>query len=118
MAAIYNSKSPLARCSQCGVQRQFHTASDVPHSADRDHDFTAETIEDFEPGDLTPAQLVDAIDGAAARWQKLTNGNPTDADWDAADKLDARAKACRTELRERVLAVFGVDWEDLTGALS
>lgn len=97
MATIHAPTSPVARCSSCGVQRQFHTASDVPHSSDRDHDFVAETIEDFEPGDLTPAQLVSEI-------------------FDRPNTL--RAVSCGDELRARVRTVLGVAWDDLSEALA
>jgi hypothetical protein len=94
MATIWRPDQPLARCSVCGVARQFHFASDVPRSADRDHEFVAETIDDFEPGDLTPEQLVYAIAGASGR-----------------------VAACREELKARVRTVFGVTWDDLLGAV-
>jgi len=118
MATIWSPTSPLARCSTCGVQQQFHTASTVPHSADRDHPFVAETIDDFEPGDLTPEQLVVAITIASLRSAKLTApANVPDADWDEASRLDDRVSACRTELKARFRAVFGVDWDDLMGSI-
>lgn len=118
MAAIYAPTSPLARCSLCGVQRQFHIASDVPRSADRDHEFVAETIDDFEPGDLTPEQLVYAIPGDSGRSHNLTNNEPVSyAAWEEASRLDARVEACRTELKARVRVVFGVDWDDLMGSI-
>lgn len=96
MATIYASTSPVARCSVCGVHRQFHFKSDVPHSADRDHAFVAETVADFEPGDLTPAQLVDEI---------------------FAHPNTARAVACGVELRARIASEWGIGWEDLQEAL-
>ena len=118
MATIYAPTSSVARCSTCGVQRQFHFKSDVPHSADRDHVFVAETIADFEPGDLTPVQLVSEIMFASSQSQKLTNNEPVDdASWEAASRHDVRAGACRTELLARVQTVFGVDFDDLSGAL-
>lgn len=118
MAAIYAPTSPLARCSTCGVQRQFHFSSDVPRSADRDHEFVAETIDDFEPGDLTPEQLVIAATVASERWRKVNQLDPmTDADWAASDRFDARMTACRVELKARVRAVFGVGWDDLMGSI-
>ncbi len=111
MATIWSPTSPLARCSTCGVQQQFHAASDVPHSADRDHPFVAETIDDFEPGDLTPEQLVRAISlTGMPPGMRLTG-------WHATDHQIDRAGACRTELKARVRAVFGVDWDDLMGAI-
>ena len=97
MATIHAPTSPVARCSVCGVQRQFHTASDVPHSADRDHAFVAETAVDFEPGDLSPRQLVDEI---------------------FAHRHTPRAVACGTELRARVKSVMGVAADDLMEALA
>lgn len=97
MATIHAPTSPVARCSVCGVARQFHTASDVPHSADRDHDFVAETVADFEPGDLSPAQLVGEI---------FNHPN------------EPRAVACGTELRAQVRSVLGVSWDDLQEALA
>lgn len=97
MATIHAPTSPVARCSVCGVQRQFHVKSDVPHSADRDHAFVAETIADFEPGDLTPAQLVAEI---------------------FAHPNTPRAVSCGDELRDRVRSVLGVSWGDLSEALA
>ena len=97
MAAIFAPTSPLARCSTCGVQRQFHVASDVPHSADRDHPFVAETIDDFEPCDLTPLQLVEEI---------------------FRQPSTPRAVACGDELRARVPAILGISWDDLSEALA
>lgn len=97
MATIYAPTSPVARCSVCGVQRQFHIASDVPHSADRDHEFVAETAADFEPGDLNPAQLVAEI---------------------FAHSNEPRAVACGNELRVRLRREWGVSWDDLQEALS
>jgi hypothetical protein len=118
MATIWRPDQPLARCSVCGVARQFHFASDVPRSADRDHEFVAETIDDFEPGDLTPEQLVYAIAGASGRSAHLTNSEPvSDEAWDEASRLDARVAACREELKARVRTVFGVTWDDLLGAV-
>lgn len=96
MAVISAPTSPCARCSVCGVQRQFHTASDVPHSRDRDHEFVAETAADFEPGDLTPAQLTAEI---------FNNPNTP------------RAIACGTELRAQVRRILDVSWDDLQEAL-
>ncbi len=97
MATIYAPASPLARCSVCGVQRQFHFATDVPRSADRDHDFIAETIDDFEPGDLTTEQLVAEI---------FDHPNTP------------RATSCGDEMRARVKSVLGVAWDDLAEALA
>lgn len=97
MATIYAPTSPVARCSACGVQRQFHVASDIPHSADRDHAFVAETVADFEPGDLTPPQLVAEI---------------------FAHPNTPRAVSCGNELRAQVGRVVGVSWDDLTEALA
>lgn len=96
-AVIHAPASPVARCSVCGVQRQFHTASDIPHSADRDHEFTAETAADYEPADLTPAHLVGEI---------------------FAHPNEPRAVACGIELRVRVDRVLGVSWDDLQEALA
>lgn len=97
MATIWPAGNALARCSVCGVQRQFHSKSDVPNSADRDHEFVAETIADFEPGDLTPAQLVGEI----------------------FDKPNTpHAVSCGDELRTRVQSLVGVSWDDLSEALS
>lgn len=97
MAAIYRADCPVARCSVCGVQRQFHFASDVPHSADRDHEFAAETVADFEPFDLNPPQLLAEI---------------------FAQPNTPRAVACGTELRLRLAKEFGVSWDDLQEALA
>lgn len=98
MAIIHAPTSPVARCSVCGVQRQFHTASDVPHSADRDHEFVAETIADFEPDDLDPGQLV--------------------AEIFTVTRSAARIEDCRSALLEQVRSRLGVDWDDLQEALS
>jgi hypothetical protein len=97
MAVIHAPTSPVARCSICGVQRQFHSASEVPHSADRDHAFAAETVADFEPSDLGPGQLVAEI---------------------FAQPNSPRAVACGHELRVRLLTDFGASWEDLQEALA
>lgn len=118
MAAIFAPTSSVARCSVCGVQFQFHVASAVPHSADRDHEFVAETIDDFEPGDLSSAQLVDAIAGASERYRKVNLLlDMTDADWNESDHHAGRMNACRAELKSRVRAVFGVDFDELMGAI-
>lgn len=97
MATLHAPTSPVSRCSVCGVHRQFHVASDIPHSADRDHAFVAETTADFEPFDLTPAQLVAEI---------------------FAHPNEPRAVACGDELRAQVRRILGVQWEDLTEALA
>lgn len=97
MATIHAATSPVARCSVCGVQRQFHTASEIPHSADRDHEFIAETAADFEPGDLSPAQLVNEI---------------------FAKPNTSRAVACSVELRLRLIREWGVSMDDLQEALA
>lgn len=97
MATIWPATNALARCSVCGVQRQFHFASDVPRSADRDHAFVAETIADYETGDLTPVQLVSEI---------------------FAHPNSPRAVSCGDELRTRIPALVGVSWDDLSEALS
>lgn len=118
MAAIFAPTSPVARCSACGVQLQFHVASAVPHSADRDHEFVAETVDDFEPGDLSGAQLIDAIAGASERYRKVNLLlDMTDEDWTESDHHAVRMNACRAELKSRIRAVFGVDWDDLMGAV-
>lgn len=97
MAIIHRATSPVASCSTCGVQLQFHVASDVPHSADRDHPFVAMTVADYEPGDLDPAQLVSEI---------FEHPNTP------------RAVSCGEELRTRIQSVLGVNWEDLSEALA
>lgn len=97
MAIIHAPTSPVAHCSVCGVQRQFHVKSDVPHSADRDHAFVAETIANFGPAELNPAQMVAEI---------FNHPNAP------------RAVACGFELRDRIKALTGVSWEDLKEALS
>jgi hypothetical protein len=97
MATIFRADSPLARCSQCGVMLQFHVASDIQYSADRDHAFVAATIADFEPGDLTPEQLTSEI---------------------FAQPNTPRAVSCGNELRARIRTVLGVSWDDLTEALA
>lgn len=97
MATIHAPTSPVARCWHCGVQRQFHFASDVPGSTERDHEFMAETVADFEPFDLNPPQLVSEI---------------------FAYPNTPRAAACGTELRLRLAKEFGVSWDDLQEALA
>ena len=97
MATIYRPDSPVARCSSCGVHRQFHSDTGIPYAHERDHAFVAETIADFEPGDLTPAQLVAEI---------------------FAHPNAPRAVACGGELRTRVEYVLGVAWDDLSEALA
>ena len=97
MAVIHAPTSPVARCSVCGVHRQFHFKSDVPRSADRNHAFVAETVADFEPGELNPAQMVAEI---------FNHPNTP------------RAVACGDELRDRIKALTGVSWEDLQEALA
>lgn len=118
MATIYGSSSPCARCSVCGSQRQFHFSSSVPHSSDRDHPFVAMTIEDFDPEELDPEQLVDVINSASLRAARLTApAHVPDADWDESGRLEARASACREELKARIRAVLRVDWDDLMGSI-
>ena len=97
MATIYAPTSPVAKCRVCGVQRQFHTASHVPHSADRDHTFAAVMLADFEPGDLSPEQLVAEI-------YRCPN--------------EPRAIDCGTELRARIAKDLGVSWDELTEVLA
>lgn len=97
MATIWAPTSSLARCSTCGVQRQFHFKSDVPRSADRDHEFVAETVADFEPGDLSPEQMVAEI---------------------FAHPNTPRAAACGEVLRGCIKSLTGVSWDDLAEALA
>lgn len=97
MATIHAPTSPVARCSVCGVARQFHFKSDVPHSADRDHAFVAERLADFEPGELNPEQL-------AAEIYRCPN--------------EPRAVACGIELRDRVGVLTGVSWDELQELLA
>jgi hypothetical protein len=96
-ATIWRADSPLARCVTCGVHQQYHSKSDVPYSADRDHPFVAETIADLEPADLNTADLVNQIH------------NSTD---------ETRVAACREVLRNRMQGVTGVDWESLAWSLA
>jgi hypothetical protein len=118
MATIHRPDSPVARCRVCGVHRQFHTASDVPHSAGRDHAFDAETVADFEPGDLTPLQLVAEIDANDGSYVLENIARPSEADRSTASEMDERARQCRVELKARVLMVLGISFDDLEGALS
>lgn len=113
MANIYAPTSPVARCSKCGTMRQNHARSEALNP----HDFIAETADDYDPGDLTPVQLVDAINGAELRWIKVNEGSMSDADWDESERLEKRMEGCRVELRARVRVVFGVTFDDLMGAL-
>ena len=87
---IWRPGSPLERCS-CGMQRQYHDRVSDPH------DFVPETLADYEPGDLSPEQLVGEI-------YRVPNS--------------PRAVACGDELRARVKAVMGVDHEDLMEAMA
>lgn len=88
---IWKPGSALERCSVCGLQRQFHDRASEPH------ELVPETLADFEPGDLSPAQLVSEIFGKPH---------------------SPRAVACGEELRTRVQAVLGVQYEDLMEALA
>lgn len=86
---IYRPGSALERCSVCGMQRQYHDRASEPH------ELVPETLADYEPGDLSPAQLVGEI----------------------FDRPNSpRAVACGVELRARVKSVLGVDHEDLAEA--
>lgn len=96
MATIHGPNSPVARCRVCGAQRQMHMLSHIPWSHDRDHAFEAETVADFEPGDLSVEQLVTEI---------------------FAHEKTPRAVACGKELHHRVRLELGVDVEDLTATL-
>jgi hypothetical protein len=88
---IWRHGSALERCSVCGNQRQFHDRAPEPH------DLVPETLGDYEPGDLSPAQLVSEI----------------------FDKPhSARAVACGVELRSRVRTMLGVDYQDLQEAMA
>lgn len=118
MATIHRADSPVARCRVCWVQRQFHTASAVPHSADRDHAFEAETVADYEPGELTPEQLVREIAANDGSFVLAYIVRPTEADRSTAAAMNERARLCRIELKSRVRAVMGIDFDDLEGALS
>lgn len=88
---IWKPGDALERCSVCGLQRQYHDrASEL-------HDIVPETLADYEPVDLSPAQLVSEI----------------------FDKHHSpRAVACGAELRTRVRYVLGVDHDDLMEALA
>jgi hypothetical protein len=88
---IWRPGSALERCSICDLQRQYHANASEPH------DLVPETLADFEPGDLSPAQLVTEV----------------------FDKPHSpRAVACGDELRARVMTVLGVDFQDLQEALA
>jgi hypothetical protein len=115
-ATIWRADSPLARCVQCGVQRQFHGMSATPTNAwdrPRDHDFVAETAADIDPGDLTTADLIRHCDHADARRERLETGDTSPEDQAEANALYTRVEACREELRARVKATFGVSFDDL-----
>ena len=88
---IWRPGSALERCSVCGNQRQFHDRSPEPH------DLVPETLADYEPGDLSPAQLAVEI---------------------FAHPNSPRAVACGDELRNRIRDVTGVDFETLQEALA
>jgi hypothetical protein len=88
---IWRPGSALERCSVCGLQRQYHDRASEPH------DLVPETLADYEPGDLSPPQLVSEI----------------------FDKPNSpRAVACGAELRARIQTVMGVDFQDLQEALA
>lgn len=87
---IWRPGSPLERCT-CGMQRQCHDRASELHT------FAAETLADYEPGDLSPEQLVSEI---------------------FAKPNSPRAVACGVELRARVKSVLGVDHEDLMEAMA
>lgn len=88
---IWKSGDALERCSVCGLQRQYHDRAFEPH------DLVPETLADYGPGDLSPAQLVSEI----------------------FDKPHSpRAVICGAELRTRVRSMLGVDHEDLMEALA
>lgn len=92
MATIWRSNQPLARCRACGAQLQFHGRPNFSCT-----DFEAETIADYEPGDLSPEQLVAEI---------------------FAHPNAPRGVACGAELRARVKSVMGVAADDLMEALA
>jgi len=107
-ATIYGANSPLARCSRCGSQKQFHGR--VGHYCTN---FTAETIHDIDAPDLNNADLYRAISWADKRYGELTAGSASDPEWDEAEEHSDRAKACRAELQARVKATFGLEWDAL-----
>ncbi len=88
---IWRPGSALERCSICGLQRQYHDRASEPH------DLVPETLSDYEPGDLSPEQLVSEI---------------------FAKPNSPRAVACGAELRARIQTVMGIDHEDLMEALA
>lgn len=89
---IWRADSPLARCRTCGSQQQFHGQPNRTCT-----EFIAETVADYAPADLSPAQLTAEI---------------------FAHPNAPRAVACGVELRSRCLAVMGVDADDLLEALA
>ena len=112
-ATIYRADSPLARCSRCGAMKQFHGRPNFQCT-----DFTAETAGDIEPGDLQNRDLVLHASALIARREKLgANNSLTDRDWDELDQLDDRIKALRTELNDRIKAMFGTDAEDVAAIM-
>lgn len=103
---IWRPGSALERCSVCGNQRQFHDRAPEPH------DLVPETLADYEPGDLSPEQLVSEISRLGfPNGMKLTG-------WTATDEDIVRSGACRAELHARVHGILGVDYEDLQEALA
>ena len=103
---IWRPGDALERCSVCGNQRQFHDRAPEPH------DLVPETLADYEPCDLSPEQLVSEINRI---------GYPSDmrlTGWPATDVIVSRSNECRTELRNRVQSMLGVDFQDLQEALA
>lgn len=112
-ATNWRADSALARCSKCGAQKQFHGRPNFQCT-----DFTAETAGDIEPGDLQNRDLVLHASALMQRRDKLSgNNNLSDSDWDDLDQMDARLKALRTELNDRIKAVFGTDAEDVAAIM-
>lgn len=112
-ATIYRQDSALARCSKCGAQRQFHGRPNFSCS-----DFAAETANDIDPGDLENRDLVLHASALVTRREKLGgNSTLTDRAWDELDQLDNRIRALRTELNDRIKAVFGTDAEDVAAIM-
>jgi hypothetical protein len=116
---IHGERSPVARCSKCGVQRQFHGMSATPINTwdrPRDHAFVAETADDLDPADMHTADLIRECDHAEQRRQRIENiiADPSPEEQNEANALYARVEACRVELKARIKATFGVSFDDLS----
>jgi hypothetical protein len=105
-ATIWRADSPLARCSSCGSQQQFHGRPNHCCAS-----FVAETAADLEPADLATLDLIRECDAVAMRYERQRG--TSDAALLESDRLHERIEACRSELDARVRNAFGVCFDDL-----